>query len=419
MAMVAKRRVNDQGGRRNAIRRRSRSEWTVRLALAVSALCLGGVAVSFSLAQVIARANPQAAYMLAPYDGRIAGLVAATLVESGATPTPAERRKAGELAGRALQQDPTAVSAVATLGDNAQDRGDIADARRWFGYASSLTRRDPETQRWMIEDAVSRGDIPAALRQYDIALRTTPSEAATLFPILAAASAEPAIRAELIRTLAARPQWAPAFLHYAAGNSPTPQSLASLFIGLRRAGVPVPVRASNFAINDLVGSGSIAQSWAYYALLHPGARRDRSRDPTFAFATSDGSVLDWSVVDNGSITATTGPDGFDYAASAGMGGLVLEQLQVLPAGTYELVGRSRNIVQPTGLGPYWAISCGDGRDIGRIEVAPSQENTGRFAGRLVVPADCPTQLLKLIIRSNDAVAGQAGRIERVVVRPAS
>jgi hypothetical protein len=395
-----------------------RSEWTVRIMTAVITIGLGVIAITFSLAQTVARANSELAHSLAPYDGRITAFRAATLI---ATPeaTAADRLQADALARRALRQDPTAVTAASTLGISAELRGDAAAAGRWFGYAYTLSRRDPQTQLWMIEDAVARNDIPGALRQYDIALRTKPVLANTLFPVLASASGEPAIRMELIRTLAHRPPWASEFLHYAAGNSPDPQSLVALFVGLRRANVPVPVQASNFAINALVGKGLSQEAWTYYAALHPGAARNRSRDPDFRTPAEEGSVLDWKIPDGGTITATLEPGGFDFAAPAGMGGSLLEQGQLLPAGRYRLSGQARNIVAPAGSGPYWVLSCADGRELGRVDMPASQVDKGRFAGQFTVPRDCPVQTLRLVTRATDAIAGQTGHIDRVELQATS
>ncbi|MBM3929379.1 MAG: hypothetical protein FJ335_13135, partial [Sphingomonadales bacterium] len=150
---------------RRDLARRSPKEWAVRLALAAAAAVLGYYSITFSIAQVVVTRDPALAYALAPYDGRITAAYATSL--AGDDATLEDRARADVLAKRALQQDPTAVAAVATLGVNADIRGDKAAARRYFAYAQKLSRRDLRTQLFMIEDAVQRGDIPEALRQYD------------------------------------------------------------------------------------------------------------------------------------------------------------------------------------------------------------------------------------------------------------
>ncbi|MFV3517295.1 hypothetical protein ACNJD8_22045, partial [Mycobacterium tuberculosis] len=108
------------------------------------------------------------AYSLSSHDGRIGALLSAAL--SSTEVDKATRERSDRIARQALVQDPTAVAAVATLGINAQLRGDTGPARRIFAYANQLSRRDLRTQLWAIEDAVSRNDIPGVLNNYDIAL---------------------------------------------------------------------------------------------------------------------------------------------------------------------------------------------------------------------------------------------------------
>ena len=159
--------------RRRASRRRPRSEWAIRGALALLVTLIGYCAVTFSFAQVVVKADPMRAHHLAPYDGRITARAAAAL--AGPTATLAERRRADALAVEAIRQDPTAIDAVTTLGVNAQVRGDTAKARRTFAFAERLSRRNLIVQLWAIEDSVQRGDVGGALRHYDTALRVKPA----------------------------------------------------------------------------------------------------------------------------------------------------------------------------------------------------------------------------------------------------
>lgn len=184
-------------------RQRSSAEWGVRGALALAVAVLGYLSVSYTLANVVKASDPSRAHSLAPWDGRITALLSMKLVSGN--PSPADRARADQHAREALREDPTAVIAVQTLATDAVARGDIIAARRLFAYSERLSRRELPTQTWAVQDAVSRGDIRAALRHYDIALRTSGYASALMFPVLASAIAEPEVRSELIRTLAARP----------------------------------------------------------------------------------------------------------------------------------------------------------------------------------------------------------------------
>ena len=97
---------------------------------------------------------------------------------------------------------------------------------------------------------------------------------------------------------------------------------------------------------------------------------------------------------------------------------MLTQVQVLPPGAYRLVGRSSGLDQPEASRPYWALTCRDGRELGRVAVPNSAQAEGQFAGELRVPAGCPVQVLALIARPSDDVSGVSGQIDAAQLVPA-
>ncbi|WP_213979724.1 hypothetical protein [Sphingomonas sp. dw_22] len=402
---------------RRYLARRSPAEWAVRVALAAVAAVLGYYGITFSAAQAARKTDPVLAYRLAPYDGRNTAAYAASIVRNN--PTLEDGRRAGDLARRALRQDPTAVAALSTLGLIADLRGDRADARRMFASAQALSRRSPSTQLWLIEDAVTRGSVREALRQYDITLRVFPSLEGMLYPVLASASDDPEIRHELVRTLAGKPMWGVNFITFMAGSDSDPQVTAALFVDLHRAGVAVPQAAVAGAVNALIAAGHFDAAWSYYAATHPGADRRRSRDPRFLAQAEAPSQLDWIALNDGGLTTSIQGGLFDFSVPASVGGPLLQQIQLLPPGTYRLIGHSIGLDLPAGASPYWMLSCRGGREIGRIEMPNSSVAKGTFTGTFSVPADCPSQLLLLNARPTDAISGIFGQIDRAELVPVS
>lgn len=401
--------------------RRSHADWARRLALAAVVVVLGGCCVLFSLAQVATKTNPGSALRFAPYDGGVIAAYAASLAGVNANDT--DRARADDLARKALRRDPTAVVAVSTLAMDAQIRGDTAAARRLFAYAQKLSRRNLYTQLWSIEDAVGRGDIPEALRWYDVALRTKPAMSEVLYPVLAGATTDPAIRGPLIRTLAGKPSWGESFLNHLAGSGTDPQAVTALFFGLRRAGVAIPETASTGAVNALLASGKFDQAWAYYASIRPGIDRRRTRDPRFLAVLEAPSLLDWVPVNDAGVATSIQREGgagvFAFSAPASVGGPLLQQVQMLPPGRYRLSGHSLGIAPDVQVSPYWSLTCRDsGLELGRVIVPNSAQNKGDFAGKLDVPAGCPVQMLTLFAGPSDAVGGLSGQLDRVELVPA-
>lgn len=401
--------------------RRSATEWGVRGALALAAAGLGTVSVTHSLAYMIRGSASARAHALAPWDGRITALLSEQL--SGPDATPADRKRADELARLALRQDPTAVPAVATLGINAQVRGDTAAARRIFAYSEKLSRRDLRTRLWAIEDAVGRGDIPGALRNYDIALRTSRIAPDLLFPVLASAISDSDIRRALIATLVQRPAWSEQFLGFVAGTGPDAQATASLFEALQRRGIALPVGAAPALVGRLLAENHVDDAWRFYAALTPGADRRVARDPDFTANLQSPTPFDWLPITDSGVSATLqrGERGgiFDFAVPSNLGGPILRQTQLLPPGDYAIEGRSIGIEQAGNALPYWTLTCPDGRELGRVVVPNSAQANGRFAGRLTVPAGCPIQQLVLVARPSEQLSGLTGQIDDIRLRPAA
>lgn len=395
---------------------RSAIEWMVRVALAIVAAFAGIVSVTSSFGYAIRGKDTARAHALARGDGRITAQYALTLA-STTDPDAAGLRRAARLAAMALRQDPTAVAAASALGIDAQLHGNTRVARRAFHYAMVLSRRDLQAQLWAIEDSVARGDVAGALRHYDIALRTSRYAPDLLFPVLAAAVADPKIRNAVVRTLAAKPAWNGFFVDYVAGHGPDPQSIANLFIALARSGVVVSPNAQRAAVDGLVEAGRLDQAWSYYRLIRPGARRNESRDPTFVAALDSRSVFDWRPRNDVGINSSIQPNGkqgvFEFAIASGVGGPLLEQSLLLLPGPYRLRGISQDLTASEGSEPYWTLSCQATKaEIGRFDLSPS-EGAKDFEGYFTVPQDCPLQILQLVGRPSDAVGGVSGRLVQV------
>ncbi|MGN7161596.1 hypothetical protein [Sphingomonas sp. SAFR-052] len=399
--------------------RRSAAEWAVRGALAIAAAGLGGVSVAHSLAYMMRGSAPAQAHALAPWDGRITALLSEQL--SGPEASPADRRRADELARLALRQDPTAVAAVATLGINAQVRGDTVGARRIFAYSEKLSRRDLRTRLWANEDAVARGDIPGALRNYDIALRTSRIAPDILFPVLVNAISDQEICAALARTLAGRPPWGEQFIMSAVSNAPDARATANLIYLLHLKRVPLPVEASSILVERLIREGHTNDAWRLYATFSPDVKRKESRNPKFAESPVAPTPFDWMSVTDGGIVGTIQRSGqggfFDFSVPTSLSGPILQQTQILEPGIYTLSGRSSGIEQGGSALLYWVLACTEGHELGRVAVPNSSQEKGRFSGDFIVPVNCPVQKLQLVTRPSDTLAGLSGQINEVQLRP--
>lgn len=388
--------------------------------MAAVALAFGAVSVLHSFAYAISKTAPESSYALSPSDGRVGALFAQNLLT---TKTGlAEHETAARIARAALIREPLAVSAVVALALDAELRGKTGEARRLFMHSDTISRRELSTRMWLIEDAVQRGNIPLAVHNYDIALRTSPRTFDLLFPLLAGGIADPAIAAALMSTLAKRPVWSENFIRYMSNSAPDPKRTANFFRLLSARGILVGTTEQAGIVNTLVAANAFGDAWDYYRTLRHGVDRRRSRDAEFTEQLNAPTAFDWTprMTDPG-ITASIQRNGkngiFDFSAPSIVGGIVLEQLQLLPAGRYRLRGRSIGIDQALDSAPYWLLVCTDGRELGRIAVTNSSQDNGWFNGSFTVNDHCPAQVLRLIVRPSNATSGVSGQLESVQLQP--
>ncbi|KZE13274.1 hypothetical protein [Sphingomonas hankookensis] len=406
--------------KRGALARRPVGEWGVRLALAAVATGIAYGSISRSTAYMLRGKAPEQAYALAPEDGRIGAILSEKL--SGAEADSAERNRSDMLARQALRHDPTAVSAVATLGINAQIRENTAAARRIFAYADKLSRRDLRTRLWAIEDAVARNDIAGALRNYDTALRTSRVAADLLFPVLASAITNSDIRSDLIRLLGTRPIWGDHFVTYLAVNGPDTRATASVLATLRSRGMNLPEGTEALLIPRLLAAGQTDDAWTYYRSMRRGVDRQMSRDANFEANLTLPSPFDWTPITDSGISTTIqhGENSglVDISVPPNLGGPLLRQTQVLSPGNYVIEGHSIAVEGPNSDYFYWTLTCGDGRELGRVPVPASSRQGGRFTGQITVPTACPVQQFMLVAKPTDQMSGLTGQIDFVRLRPA-
>lgn len=394
--------------------RRSVRGWAGRIALALGLATFGVWATATSMAQVAAKADPARAHAMAPGDGKILGEYAQEAFARKPVAAPASLP--ARLAREALLADATAAEALTVLGFQAELRGDTAQAKQIFAYSQVLTRRELRPRMWAIEEAVSRGDIHGALRNYDIALRISDDAAAMLFPTLSAALVEPRVRAALLRVLDTDPVWTDAFVAYAANSGIEPEGAIAFFSESGEHGIEpsAPLRAN--LVNALMAQDKPREAWNYYRTFRADAHRDQSRDPTFSLDTDVRAAFDWQARNDARISAAILREGdgglLDFTVPPSVGGELVRQVQLLPTGRYRLAGQSRGVDQREYSRPYWALSCQDGRLLGRVPLANSAENQGKFSGEFVVPPNCTVQILALFARSTDDIMGVSGQIVR-------
>lgn len=406
--------------RSSSTRSRSKREWGVRIVLAVAAGLVGWLSVSDTLANVAVKADAHTAFEMAPWDGVIAAKVAQA--DMSVAPVSDDKSDIAAIAREALSLDPTVVDALAVLGLQAQLRGDTEKARDVFAHSLALSRRELRPQLWAIEEAVSRGDVVGALRQYDIALRTSRRAPDILFPVLASAIAEPKVRAALISMMRTDPVWSTRFIAYVGRGQIDPIAAVAFFQEGQAVGIPIDDANRTSLVNALFSQERTEEAWDYYSSFRR-VEKDRSRDPDFSASIQKPAVFDWTPRSSSGMSASLQParDGgvVEFSAAPSAGGIVLEQRQALSSGDYVFDGLIEGVEQPERSRPYWVLKCSSGRELGRIPIPNSNGARANVVGRFTVPSDCVTQTLSLVVRPSDEIGGVFGRALKARLLPAS
>lgn len=123
-----------------------------------------------------------------------------------------------------VAQEPLSLQPLHLAAWSEAQQGDIATARLRMKMAERLTRRDVAVQLWLIDDAVRSGDLGAALRGYDVVLRTAGRLHAPLLQRLVASLSAEEARSALRPYAVADNPWFPQLLRLASQNGRAAQA---------------------------------------------------------------------------------------------------------------------------------------------------------------------------------------------------
>ncbi|WP_188053191.1 hypothetical protein [Sphingosinithalassobacter sp. CS137] len=400
------------------------------LARGAIVLVLGGALLWLvsvvTVAQVRARTDPAGA--LAVWGWNSEALGGGAIASIQADPEGVDTTRVRALAVRALQRDPTSVTAAATLGILAAMADDDARAVGAFTYAQSLSRRDPTTNLWMIEHAVQAGDVRSALANYDRAMLTSRSLRPLLTTTLAQATSDPAVFAELAPMVRRRPLWWADYVSAFITSSPTPARTFPRMFALLALNPQVPREREwlKAAMHRLIDEKAYATAAAFYRATVPGSV-GLLRNGSFE-AANDFPPFDWQFTDTPELLARQ-----EAASGAGggaallvevqrdRGGLAAQQLLTLAPGQYRLTGH---------VGAPDAIAVANARLALRCyrspgELASITLPTPRDAGAnfglsfRVGPNDCAVQTLDLLVSESGSPRDAALWLDDLHLEPLS
>jgi hypothetical protein len=362
--------------------------WRRFVVVAPFALVLLYAVAAVSFAAVASDAVPARVLPLYPANGpALSALAKNSLLEAEGT------QLAQAHASSSLMQSPIGPEALRTLALVSELRNDRARAAELMSSAFSFDRRDLGISLWMIEEHVRRGDVPGALRHYDIALRISRRAQDVLFPVLIEAAENQELLPQLAGMIGQGTAWADPFGDALIESDIQPE--AKVALADRLSGKPsfgAPFREKLVA--NLVGSDE-------FILAAQVAGRTRGYDPVLEAALNlpaGQGPFEWKLANGYQVeTAVEERDGRPYlyvSIDPEFRDSPARVLLTLPPGRYRLAARSADPV--AGVRSRWQVACAQAGGAVLTELAFGR---GRSETTFAVPGNCYAQRLSLQLSS--------------------
>ena len=380
---------------------------------ALLAAVAGLFTIQVSLAAALRDELPQFALGWVPYDGEARASLAGVL--SGVGSSARARAVARNLAREAIVRTPLSVVALRSLALAAAAEGGSKERPSALMIeAERLSRRDFPTEQWLIEQALRKGDVPQAMRHFDIAMRSSVDSRQFLFPMLANASADPRISTALEVRLRERPEWRFGFVNYMASYETNPTRGLAFAREFLNPAVPDERAVLVAYIARLASAGKFAEAWDLYQHFHFGTANTGVQDG--GFEARDGiAPFAWQLTQDADLEAYREPSpagkgqALALSANSGRGGVVARQLLKLAPGSYTFRATVGDVPTDSFERPQVAIACASetrSPDLLALSPPAAGEAARPVAGSFSVPSGCGFQWLSLSI-AGDGPAGDA------------
>lgn len=334
---------------------------------------------------------------------------------------------ADDLARQALRRSSLRADALRTLALSASARGRADEALTLMSRAGRLNPRDDQTQGWLFERAMARGDYRRAVLHADALMRRSPQTQAPLSSALVSLLGDGEARTVLVERLSVDPPWRGPFLFVAARKGGDADTLA-LFQALKGTVSPVTDEEATAFFNRLVGEAKYGQAKKYFDAFVSAPDREAALVYDGEFAGRPGPApLNWQA-----IPALGGSAGWTLDDGAPLGSLrvshdgfsssspLVRQLILLSPGFYQVAARAR-IDDPVVAGRFnLRITCANGSRLVSMTLrgAPGAWVSSQ-AGFSVPPEACEAQWLLITPVTGDRREIAEMSIDDIVIRPAA
>ena len=326
--------------------------------------------------------------------------------------------KAQQLAKRALQANPLDGRPLRVLAEVAEQQGDVQLARDLYQKAVVLAPRDLTSHAWLLDDSLRRQQAMPAVEHLDALLRLQPTLIQSLQAQANILAVNPLTQAFMIDALTKQPEWRRSFLTTFSKAELPLDAMAGLFNGLAKdSGLEITEYQPWLA--RLINERRYMQAYVTWAQLIPDNQRkylgnvfdggfevpQEEQFGNFAWLTppTKGAQMYWAR-SRGVLGETAFLVHFEGGRTPFSN---LQQILVLPPGSWHLSYRAKANNLETERGLIWRMTCLNGGST----LAESIPMRGKFDWQKItldfhIPADCGGQSLTLMIPARIAAETQ-------------
>jgi tetratricopeptide (TPR) repeat protein len=347
--------------------------------------------------------DPDAALRLNPLSAEARSTKAAYLLGES------EYAQAEKLAAASIDRSPLNAEAAAILGYISGLRAKPARAHELMAIAAAMSWDSEPAQLWMLRAETAAFNFNQAVLRTDALLRQR-LRREELFIFLRGLAAYPDALGPLAHRLALRPKWRWDYLEALAGLSPGGFAAhEALLTALKRTPAPPTADEINAYISRLVSEGLYRQARdAGIRLAGRSGNAELVNDPQFRRLNppGQGSPFEWAKTKIPGVSLQLESSGrtgnvsaLRVTAEGRPAGPALEQIIVLPPGSYLLVTASKEAEQGSLKSIHWQLTClGGNGALPVLSRPPSQLADGwrRLEKMVTIPSSaCPAQRLEL------------------------
>lgn len=334
---------------------------------------------------------------------------------------------ADAVARQAFGRSSLRADALRTLALSASARGRVDNALILMSRAGRLNPRDDQTQSWLFERAMLRGDHRRAVLHADALMRRSPQTQIPLSSALVALLGGGEARTVLVERLSVDPPWRGTFLSIAARKS-ADADVAALYQALKRTASPATDEEVSAFFNRLVAEAKYRPAKRYFdalvsapnraaTLVYDGGFAGQSGPPPLNWQAVPGSggSARWALADGAPLgSLRVSHDGFSSS------GALVRQLILLSPGFYQVSARSR-IDDPLAAGRFTLqITCASGTRLASMTLRGAPGTWASSQAGFSVPSEvCEAQWLLITPVTGDRREIAEMLIDDIVVRRAA